>query len=429
MTGDPEDYQQLAGQNGGHYSFCSQYIAINLPEAILERLAGKQDFDDFEDSLLYSRIHHEFCHYIQNATTSYGLLKTTLLRLAGSSFFEGYVHFNKSGKPVSPQFDDQVPRKFTDPQSEYWPFVVGHNLIQILDAFENQVEPPRSGYPIGANRPKGQANPFVNLNGNKRAITAGILLEFQAYAMQVYALDHMNIPKEHANFLVSKIHNNTHLRLPWALAAHVFNVEKGSPELHLALYELISIALSPKVNLAPDVIFADGRSDLDSGELVDWEYLHPGWRFQSLMDFIKGNACEVPSSEDSKRFAVSVAREMGWSSPTTTLKDTLQSACEWPNILDDFDANAETILKFANESDSSFSLQERWLINGGPRARGPRPKPVDDFTVHVGLLDACVQLQYSNEVFCPLCLSKEHAPGCPIDLLFSYLCSGTPLWT
>ena len=44
---------------GGHYSFCSQYVAIDLPADVLRRLMGRTDYDDLEDTLLYTRWVHE----------------------------------------------------------------------------------------------------------------------------------------------------------------------------------------------------------------------------------------------------------------------------------------------------------------------------------------------------------------------------------
>lgn len=424
----PEKMDKISGQSGGHYSFCSQYIAINLEDIIISRLYGNQNFDDFDDTLLYTRIHHETCHYIQNVTTSYGLLKTSLLRIAGLCFFNGFTNQTGLGRKVPPQFDDLVPRGRIEPGSEYSPFIMGHLMIQVLDALENQSGLVDVPMPIGVVRPKGQANPFVSYNGTMRAITAAMLLEFQAYSIQTYTLDNMSgIPKHHADYLVGKIRENGHIRVPWSLVAHSFGVDKISAEIHLLTYELVTLALSPQVDLTPSFLFAPVKRARRGRGMINWEELHPGWRFIRMMELIRDKGLQVPQRDDVKGFANDVAKLLGWNLPGSTLSRALDTASELPTLLDDFVANRASILRFIDDDQPSFSLQGRWLTEGGVRCRGPRSDPDDEFVLQFALYDACVQYQYSKDLFCPICISDRHKNGCPIDFIFERLSLGVSL--
>lgn len=98
---------------GGRYSFVSQYIYFNLPQHILARLKGKTDFDDLEDTLLYTRLLHEITHFEQNYGTTYGLWKTLSLRSAGEWFRRGIDQLKQLGAPLILPFDRMMIRAQT----------------------------------------------------------------------------------------------------------------------------------------------------------------------------------------------------------------------------------------------------------------------------------------------------------------------------
>lgn len=193
-TGRHSTAQRASAVTGGHYSFVSQFLALNLPEAVLERLQGDQNYDDLEDALLYSRLNHERTHYLQNITTTYGLWNTFVLRTAALCAYHSMASYRRMAGPIIPPFEDWLPRLGAKVHADLEHIakagVYGRWIFGWLQLMEDCTKyDARSPLFPGVRATNGDTNPHWD-DGDRRypRIGAKELLEFQARSSEVSSL-------------------------------------------------------------------------------------------------------------------------------------------------------------------------------------------------------------------------------------------------
>jgi hypothetical protein len=276
------------GAVGGQYSFTSQYILLNLPDQIIARFDQGVDYDDLEDTKLYTSYRHELAHFVQNAFTTYGLWKTLALRSAGAMFHQATSFGQEAGRdlpvPAYHLFKFPMPDDVEKTQIDE-AIGIGRGITASIHFMESGHRVPTGWQFEHLNAPLESTNPRVATpNDQKIVFTAGTLLEYQAYAQQLFGLwNTRGIPEEHAKEIGSNINEYLTVRHPQNLVAWAFHGKfPDAIQCRFLTYELATLALCPEWPTTTMLSFAivGGRSLKQQAEKrIPWEHFHPGWRF------------------------------------------------------------------------------------------------------------------------------------------------------
>lgn len=417
-----EGISRLAsGAFGGAYSFVSQHMTLGLPDDVIARLQGREDFTDLYDSKLYTSYHHEFQHFVQNLSTSYGVWKTLALRSAGSSFLMGADIAEKSGIALKVPFDDHVSMRQTN---EVWKlpeheqaFGIGRVIVNGIKFLEGHQVPKNFNF-SGIASPVGNTSVFVNAGGVSTAITAVALLEYQAYTQQLLSLwNTRGIATEHAEFLGSKIAEYPHFRQPQNLVASAFKEPvTNKAGLTFLTYELVTLALSP-VFPAPAVFGLVGViDDRANNRLVPWEHIHPGWRLRTMVDAIREQNMLFPEDCGRQSFIEQVCEKLRWpdaASARQILLGQIEGDAASAPIMSDILGCRGEIDRVVGEGEPTHTYIHRILANPTLRKllRGPIPTYHDDVHMLPILVEMAMQ-NYFGTGTCPLCFRTPHRAEC-----------------
>jgi len=411
----------IAGENKhfqmgvvGHYSFISQFIALDLPDLILDRLIGNTNYDDVEDARLYSRLAHERAHFVQNVSTTYGLWKTSILRLAGGSALHSMLAFRKkTGKPIIPAFSDIVPRgvTFHDPEDPFTIATVAKTFVNWVLSIDGPngvpAEYPHLHLP-NVTMPKETTHVHCSTADGIRSVLAGKeLIEFQARSAEIRCLGSTNgISQEHRDAILPFIWVDPQSQMPLRVSDRAFDAR--TTESWIAALALVDIALNaewPVLGLKYLKPFL-------------WEDLHPGWRFARMCDLIREQKIPVPANEDAVlRFQRDICGSLGWVTPLTALERTV-IGFRHSELRDDL----KPLLALTSKVIHSLRQNPRLLLPFDPEVSsvvyphvyGPvahNGQPQDWFAA---TRDAALQIFLHSEVLCPSCLKRVHEADCRI---------------
>jgi hypothetical protein len=421
---------------GGRYSFVSQTICINLPDNILNRLNGTQDYEDIEDTLLYTRMSHEIEHFRQNVITTYGLWKTLTLRMAAESYKRGLDSLAALNVPLVFPLDRMMVRGFNY-SGAMRNFIIGSHYRAPIDYLENSfsindnfpsdfVLNPRNSLNI-----HGTTNPFIGHKGTPHAITAGMLMEFQAINVQASALmSYRNIPNTHRQQISDILFSQMPFHLPVSAVAIALGRDKFPSQTTLSdfkkirniAHDLCTIALCPDWPADPLYLFTPlktdplGQSPLPT-EPIWWQELHPGWRFMKMKRLIQSIDLTLDDVAASSEVVDLVCKKLKWETPTRALENFLHFCAHrapHANLLQDILPQAGKIRELAAADGSPFDRHMATFrsplrsLARGPNFTGQRvPRSVWEW-------DVALQLYLDGEVFCPYCISQNHQMGCPV---------------
>ena len=308
---------------GGEYSFISQYMRLHCKPEILERLRGSEDIDDIEDAILYSRFGHEFTHFFQNFTTTYGIFKTLNLRVAGLGIMSGCKALAEEGIDITLPINDMIPRNGRLSATWEMFLLIAKLQLQVEDFFEHSglVEPHHRFRSV--NQPNGMTSPAITTpkTGTTR-LTAGTLLEFQALSQQIETLDRFDsIRTEFADTLIEDLQQRHQVRQIWLSVNDAFDNTKMTRGKHLLAYEMATLALCPDFPNDPIEGFRlVGVPDDTEEDKIDWEHVHPGWRFMKLLELIRDLKLSEPTTHaDVIEIMFDLCTRLGWSKPSEAL--------------------------------------------------------------------------------------------------------------
>ncbi len=418
----------LTNAFGGHYSFASQHIVLALPDAVLHRLRGTTDYEDLADTKLYTSFWHEYAHFIQNVTTSYGLWKTLLLRTAGSAFYTGMLVAEEMGVKLDTPFDDSIRDRLGALSSKDNPleeaFSIGRSMTNSVNLFDGH-KFSTAGVCQHVLSLLGSTAPSLNGEGGPLRFTASTLMEYQAYIQQLIGLNSTRgIPDEHREMLGPQIGEYPVFRQPQNLIADAFLRKYPSKlELSLLTYELATLALSPKwpaVELLSSLLWHSREPRGPSTEATAWEDLHPGWRMFRIAEVIKANKLEFPGPERMTEFVAHLCERLGWVTPRVARERLIQymrSGESESLLMADLLNNAQHVdslmERFAGLSIDYVDLRPpiRWMV------RGPNPT-YQNLNMMVILGELAMQGYYQTRSTCPVCfVPGRHRPECPISKL------------
>ncbi|GAM97381.1 hypothetical protein U91I_01007 [alpha proteobacterium U9-1i] len=411
---------------GGRYSFITQYLWLNLPNEIVERLRTKPTFNDDNDTLLYCGFEHELAHFAQNLSTSYGLFKTLTLRSAGTSYWMGIQACLRDGVHLTFPIDDMLKRGAPLPD-EHTFFGMGRSFIDPIHWFEEQ---GAMEFELAhVSKPKTTTTPFVGHNGTPYPVTTATLLEFQASHAQLHTVRRLpNIPDDVRLESFLKILDQACMRLPLQLLAKAVGVAVDPSNILLlarVTNDLVDLALNPIWPHDPLYSTARWGHDPQTAPAQDkrrapWEDVHPGWRFLSACHAIRDSALSLPADpKGSQPLAVSVAERLGWPTPPDAFAKFIeQCKSKMPHQWLMFDIiSAEPDLlrlrreSFNNPMDWSFAYLEPATTQAMFRGPLPNHRFWSDFL----MAEVAIQLMHNgSKVWCPLCYSEIHEPECAV---------------
>lgn len=403
---------------GGEYSFISQNMRIHVSPEILQRFSGKQDFDDVDNAILYSRFSHEFTHFWQNFFTTYGMFKTLNSRVAGLTMMAAIEHLQEDEVDMFFPLDEMIDRHKVD--QEKWEIFIAWSKItlQTEDFFERNglVEDHHKFRSVF--RPRVSTSPVYSSPGSGSfSLNAATLLEFQALFQQIETLDRTpSISKQIADPLVSEIHQRYPIRNVWKLICTAFSDPKICRGKHVLAYEMISLALTPEFpsNPVEDFRWMGITYREPEFDRFYWEEIHPGWRFRSMLKVIKDKHLKVPKSD------VEVA-------------ETMQIICEALDYMHPFYAIQklvsnlkETSLSFPELLELSDHLEPVWAasfstvrvcqeVMADQKFRSYLHGPVNSkprINHEAIIMDYSLQMLNSDHFSCPVCFQEKHKNDC-----------------
>lgn len=425
---------------GGEYSFVSQNMRLYVQEDVLERFRGDTDYDDIEDAILYCRFAHEYTHYFQNFTTTYGLLKTLISRVGGLGVLAALnklpEHLIAEYRPIK----EQVPKK---PLRENKPWQVmlqlPWSMIQTLNFFEhNHLVEEHHLFPA-VNKPQGMTTPAITTPRGIQKITAMMLMEYQALMQQVDFADRSaTISPDQANAIAKNALYRPAIININSMICYALGAKKMSRPIHRLAYELITIALNPLLPENP----VDGFNWLlnSAAEKYSfcfkyktrfvWEDIHPGWRFFRLLEHLKSTQTSPPTDEKSVYSILQNAREhLEWQTPFDCLHNMLKNiektSLSFPELTADSQFRTHLIktVWMANQNSLDacvVAVSDQILRQYG---RGPLPSNAL-INPEACLLDEALSVLYSKSHECCVCYQETkdfttgHRKGCPIPELF-----------
>lgn len=414
-----------------HYSFLSISTFFNMPiEKILDHISNKKY--NIENIIFTSTTIHENIHFFQNITTSYGLWKTAMLRYAGMEFFEGILKSNFNIENHNQAIDDLIGRdkkyQYNDP---YYHFVTGKLFHSPIDLMENQYEYPKEAFiPLLTFLPKEQANPYVIYLGQQYALTASLLLEYQAYTQQSLFLYHDldSIARGYDNILIPKINTKIYIKLPWTIIGHALGTDNITEVIKIFIYELVTLSLNPKWSKYTLTYFSKEYPDSISNlHIPDYEDIHPGWRFYKIAEYIADNKIQVPKSiDDISRVVDIITKGLNWLSSNEALSNfytQLEENDSSKFIVNDLLNIKEEIKKEIGECALSYIAHINLITNRNVMKIKRGPLPDYDTTkvnsIYTAMWDIATQMYFHDVYKCPICYLEKHSSSCPIPVYFN----------
>lgn len=404
--------------SGGFYSFVSQFVFLNLPKQVVERMRGTEDFDDEDDAKLYSRLSHEISHFFQNVGTTYGMWKTLTLRKAGAFALQSMLAYRKSGRPIRQPFEDCIPRGILFPMDPDNPFTCGALSKQFLNWVRSidgpnacPTENPEQNL-FGVLLPRGDTHVHVAADSGIRYIMAAKeLIEFQARAAQVNCLNSTRgITPSQRDALITQFEGDVQSRLPIFLSNGAFG-ERTYDSL-LACLSIADIALN-------------GEWPLFWVRLLKqwaWEDVHPGWRFERICRLIRERKIRVPNGpEELLAFQRMVCSEFEWPIPAVALQQMVE-AFEALGLdllgYDDLVAGARRALHCVRSAPGVLLPfwfgEQRFRDELRPYCRGPLFDENRAVKVDACLQDLALQLTFGRGYICPRCLNWMDDQECDL---------------
>jgi hypothetical protein len=400
---------------GGCYSFMSQFISLELPVDVLERLNGRSDYDDLEDALLYSRLAHERQHFIQNVSTTYGMWKTSILRMAGMCAFGCIMLQNKSGGfAIAPPYMDKFPtsdvvlRDCKEPVTMAAEAAMFRNWVRLVDGPVAASKKCAAMHIDGVTFPEGTTHVHtIDTVGVRGILAANEIIEFQARTAELDCLYHTKgMSSPHRDEIIPTIWSDHPSQSPLRISDRAFDRRDR-------LSWLASLAMS-ELALNADWPF------LTVGTLQSrrWEDLHPGWRFARLCDYVREMKLTPPDDDPAARqiFKDRLAAALGWASEREALRRAILSLETGPlcrtiffevaRSASSFLENRPCDLSITSSRDPAFAL----IIGrycAGPLSTYSPPKDLEACT-----LDIALQLLLSDHIVCPYCFRRDHEEGC-----------------
>jgi hypothetical protein len=406
---------------GGTYSFAAQYMTLGLPPEVVARLQGDRSYDDLADSKLYTSYRHEFQHYVQNLTTSYGLWKTLVLRIAGSLIHAGEDFAREDAIPLHLPYDDHMSRRhgsLSDLPRHEFAFGTAKMLVSGIKLLEGDHKVPENQRFEHIAVPRKSTQFHSQSDGVSVAMSAATLLEYQAYTQQLIGLWNTGgIAEEHAELLGSRIAQYPAFRQTQNVVAWGF---RGNVENRMALnyltFELATLALSPRFPAPALFALMMGRHHEEDRIELAWEDFHPGWRLQRLAATIRRKKLSFPPVDGFPAFVEQVREILDWPDGATA-RNAILSEYETEGLkpfVDDLlacreevDAVIEQCAGFsADFLDNCLKIQPlRALL------RGPNPRYADVNLSSAGW-ELALNRYFGGSSVCPVCFSRSHRPDC-----------------
>jgi len=410
---------QGAPEAGGHYSFVAQYIVLNMPTSILERLYGNMDYDDLEDAILYSRLAHERTHFLQNIGTAYGLWKSHILRMAGAAALSAmHIHRTVTEQPIPLPFDDAIPRERVFDRDDEESFRRGTiakvllNWIKFIDgphqvpddhrnAHISDVSPPVSTTHVHCQDPRGV----------QMRLAARELIEFHARSEELLCLRHTNgISAEQRQAITHRIWADVPSQVPLRLSDRFFDVR--NTDSWWASIAMTEIALNAEFPILGVKLLKPAV----------WEDVHPGWRFLKMCELVKKEGIPAPKKNDLTDFQLCLCDRLGWLPPTEALQSMIagmRGHCGIDDILD----LAQRVVGYQTAQPRLISA---WHLDEDFRAltdniHGPVERRTYVPNTLACALDAALQLYSAGDVICPICLGESHKKPCGVQMTVEYL--------
>jgi hypothetical protein len=394
----------------GYYSFVSQFATIELPKDILLRLSANRNFDDIEDALLYSRLAHERAHFLQNICTTYGLWKTMILRIAGSNAFESMrMYHDTTGLPISPPFSEIIPRGETIPPGSV--FFKGA-AAKIFSGFTMFVDGPIAADRAipGTTLPKTSTHPYVGQpTGEQHKLAGTEITEFLARSAEIAFLNGCrDISQSQRDSITPKIWVDWTSQVALRVSDRCFDSRTRQSWAASAAMSELALNADWPVPLLHYVV------------PVQWEDLHPGWRFVRMCEVIEQRKIPVPQKgKEILEFQLEICNLMKWTPPNEALRNMIIALEQTKHPLSDILPLSKKALQFFENNPQVLP----WLGNtelcslvlggmNGPIVRGGYMP--DALAV---LCDVALQLFLANFVVCPLCLDSVHRDGCKMKKL------------
>lgn len=417
--------KQLVTLNGA-YSFIDQYLWLNLPKSILNRLTENIDYNDFFDSLLYAKLGHERAHHLQNISTSYGMWKSLCLRFAGMLLADAISIRLYKNLPIHKYLFDSMPRSISSNEEESLQnFAMANQVLGWIKCMEHghvHGRAPILQFPA-TKFPEGRTNPMWSPTSKETfpPLTGNHILEFQARVLEIDALFALEgVPDEDKRIISSEIMHSIELRLPMMMTRIAFrlpNLDETTGDtkkiLRTLCFELCDFALNPPLNFCFLEDISAATSALSQVQAYTWEEVHLGWRFVRILDFVYTEKIPLPHCADVKTFVDDIAAKLQFASRERNRYLPNNISGRSAIFLKNISGEARQVMSELLRNDhpawpAYFSMIHSSGCAGPTRRMG---RGLDPWSMG----DVAIQIFYSNEIICPECVSALHYTNCPVQ--------------